>query len=235
MSECGLYKSEPFWFFCEMLADDRMTGALIDWLKDYPGDLCDPEATRLFKEILGHVVDYVFMAHLTVELSMIEDAIPIYVDLDTSWAVKPIGSLPLALSHTAGPRDLDLVVDGIYDLDIMSPISEFDTHTQTPVKKYSASSTSLLMDEEASVVMERKLSGSGSDSRLALSLSMSDKRSFGSVSGSGNGSNSTGDTSHVQWASAVHWVMGHEPVEFAVELTRMQWDLFLTIRVGFLC
>jgi hypothetical protein len=227
MSECGLYKSEPFWFFCEMLADDRMTGALIDWLKDYPGDLCDPEATRLFKEILGHVVDYFFMAHLTVELSMIEDAIPIYVDLDISWAKRPIGSLPLAHPSTDGPRDLDLVVDGIYDLDMMSPISEIDTHTQTPVKKYSASSTSLLMDEEASVVMERKLSGSGSDSRLALSLSMSDKRSLGS--------SSTGDASHVQWAGAVHWVMGHEPLEFAVELTRMQWDLFLTIRVGYFC
>jgi hypothetical protein len=171
------------------------------------------------------VVDYFFMAHLTVELSMIEDAIPIYVDLDISWAIKHIGSLPLAHTNTNGPRNLDLVVDGIYDLDMMSPISEIDT--QTPVKKYSASTASLLMDEEASVVMERKLSGSGSDSRLALSLSMSDKRSLGS--------NSTGDASHVQWASAVHWVMGHEPLEFAVELTRMQWDLFLTVRVGFLC
>jgi len=196
-----------------------MTGALIDWLKDYPGDLCDPEATRLFKEILAHVVDYFFMAHLTVELSMIEDAIPIYVDLDTSWAKKPV-ELAQFQPVTNVPRDLDLVADG-YDLDVMSPISEVDT----PIKKYSHSTASLLMSEEASVVMERKLSGSGSDSKLALSLSLSDKRSLGS--------SSTGDTGHVHWAGAVHWVMGHEPMEFAVELTRMQWDLFLTIRVGF--
>jgi len=201
-----------------MLADDRMTGALVDWLKEYPGDLCNPEATRLFKAILAHVVDYFFMAHLTVELIMIEDGIPIYVDLDSSWSLKPAAS-----SNPDTKANIDVpqqsVIDSMYELDIMSPTDLDDAENDTPLKRLPPSTGSLLVDEETSVIMERRLSGS--DSRVALSShSDKDKKSFMSFD------------KPSEWSAAVCWVMNHDPLEFAVELTRMQWDLFFTIRVS---
>jgi hypothetical protein len=145
------------------MADGRMTGALVDWLKEYPGDLCDPEATRLFKAILAHVVDYFFMAHLTVELIMIEDGIPIYTDFDISWSLKPASSSNIETkSNINAPQEL--VVDSMYELDIMSPTDLDDTEIDTPLKRLGPSTGSLLVDQETSVIMERRLSGS--DSRV---------------------------------------------------------------------
>jgi hypothetical protein len=202
------------------MADDRMTGTLIDWLKEYPGDLCDPEATRLFKSILALVGDHFFMAHLTVELIMIEDGIPIYVDIDTSWSCKLVESTSrqsISLSH-------ELLVDGLYDLDAILSPTDIDTGTPIKSNHLSRSTGSLLIDDEASVIMERRISNT--DSR-------SDKRSTGTGAGSvsGSGSLST-DSSPGQWTTAVNWVMNNDPLQFAAELTRMQWDLFLTIRVS---
>lgn len=194
-----------------------MTGALIDWLKGYPGDLCDSEATRLFKAILALMVDYFFMAHLTIELIMIEDGIPIYTDLDQSWSLQ---SSNLPSNHVGGNASAPqaLVVDSLYELDIMSPteLDENDNNSDAPLKRLPPSTGSLLVDEEASVIMERGLSGS--DSRVALSYH-SDKRSVGSDNPS-------------EWQAAVTWIIEHDPLEFAAELTRMQWDLFVTIRVS---
>jgi hypothetical protein len=199
-----------------------MTGALIDWLKEYPGDLCDSEATRLFKAILAHVVDYFFMAHLTVELIMIEDGIPIYVDLDSSWSFK--SASPSNLDTNTDTRlsaPQELVIDSMYELDIMSPTDLDDHENDTPLKRLPPSTGSLLVDEETSVIMERRLSGS--DSRVALSShSDKDKKSFVS------------SDKPSEWSAAVGWVMNHDPLEFAAELTRMQWDLFVTIRVSHL-
>jgi len=195
-----------------------MTGALVDWLKEYPGDLCDSEATRLFKAILAHVVDYFFMAHLTVELIMIEDGIPIYTDLDSSWSLKPASSSnPDTTANINVPQPL--VIDSMYELDIMSPTDLDDTENETPLKRLPPSTGSLVVDEETSVIMERRLSGS--DSRVALSShSDKEKKSFMSFD------------KPSEWSAAVGWVMNHDPLEFAVELTRMQWDLFFTIRVS---
>ena len=215
MSGCGLYRSA--FLVDEKMdeADGRMTGALVDWLKEYPGDLCDPEATRLFKAILALVVDESFMAHLTVELIMIEDGIPIYVDIDSSWSIQPDQSAVDLHATQIQER-----VESVYELDIMSP-TELDDGNDTPLelelKRLPLSTASSTMNDEASVVMERKLSGS--DSMIALSHS--DKRFLSSA----------GDHSS-EWQAAVGWVMNHDPLEFAAELTRMQWDLFVTIRVS---
>jgi hypothetical protein len=204
------------------MADGRMTGALVDWLKEYPGDLCDPEATRLFKAILAHVVDYFFMAHLTVELIMIEDGIPIYTDFDISWSLKPASSSNIETkSNINAPQEL--VVDSMYELDIMSPTDLDDTEIDTPLKRLGPSTGSLLVDQETSVIMERRLSGS--DSRVALSSHSDrdkDKKAF------------VEREKPSEWSAAVGWVMNHDPLEFAAELTRMQWDLFVTIRVSLL-
>jgi hypothetical protein len=203
-------------------ADDRMTGALVDWLKEHPGDLCDPEATRLFKAILAHVVDYFFMAHLTVELIMIEDGIPIYTDFDISWSLKPASSFnPDTNTNTNINAPQELVIDSMYELDIMSPTDLDDHEIDTPLKRLGPSTGSLLVDEETSVIMERRLSGS--ESRVALSSHSDrdkDKKSF------------IERENPSEWSAAVGWVMNHDPLEFAAELTRMQWDLFVTIRVS---
>ena len=197
-----------------------MTGALVDWLKEYPGDLCDPEATRLFKAILAHVVDYFFMAHLTVELIMIEDGIPIYTDFDISWSLKPASSFnPDTNTNINAPQEL--VIDSMYELDIMSPTDLDDHEIDTPLKRLGPSAGSLLVDEETSVIMERRLSGS--ESRVALSShSDRDKDKKFLIE----------REKPSEWSAAVGWVMNHDPLEFAAELTRMQWDLFVTIRVS---
>ena len=194
-----------------------MTGAMVDWLKEYPGDLCDPEATRLFKAILAHVVDYFFMAHLTIELIMIEDGIPIYVDLDSSLSLKPTSSSNPDTTTNITPQEL--VIDSMYELDIMSPTDLDDHELDAPLKRLPPSTGSLLVDEETSLIMERRLSNS--DSRVALSShSDKDKKSY------------IEREKPSEWSAAVGWVMNHDPLEFAAELTSMQWDLFVTIRVS---
>jgi hypothetical protein len=223
----GITKVSPFHLLSRGIwIDSRMTGALVDWLKEYPGDLCDAEATRLFKAILALVVDYFFMAHLTVELSTIEDGIPIYEDLDASWSIKP--GNPSAPEPVVPVHEVAAGHDSLYDLDIMSPTEVDDNDndngndTDTPLGRLPPSTGNLLVDEEASVIMERRLSGS--DSRVALS-SQWDKRSLSF------GIPSAGDHSS-EWQAAVAWVMNNDPLEFAAELTRMSWDLFVTIRVS---
>lgn len=201
-------------------------GTIVEWLQDYPGDLCDPETTRLFKAIVKQTEDYMFMAHLTVELTMFEEALPIYEDLDTSWSVNRAGALSTSTSKKRQSilSSSELVIDGevLYDLD--SNLSRSDIGT--PIKTHhDPSSVSLLVDDEASVVMARGMSGS--DSRLP---STSDKKSGSGISTSS--SPSGGSDSPVQWTAAVHWVMNNDPVQFAADLTRMQWELFRSIRVG---
>ena len=193
---------------------------MVDWLKEHPGDLCDPKATQLFKAILAHVVDYFFMAHLTIELIMIEDGIPIYTDFDASWSLKPTSSSnPDTTTTTNITAPQELVIDAMYELDIMSPTDLDDHENDTPLKRLPPSTGSLLVDEETSLIMERRLSNS--DSRVALSShSDKDKKSY------------IERENPSEWSAAVGWVMNHDPLEFAAELTRMQWDLFVTIRVS---
>lgn len=202
----------------------RIGGTIIEWLQDYPGDLCEPETIPIFQSIIKSVEGYMFMAHLVVELTMFEEALPIYVDLDTSWSVKPISAadtLTERQSTILPPGELKLDEGVMYDLDANLSHSE---NGCSPVKarQYPHGSTaSLLMNEGASVMMGRNFSGS--DSKLASTTTMSDKKSVSSTS------ISDGPT---QWATAVQWIMNNEPLHFAVELTRIQWELFMSIRVS---
>jgi hypothetical protein len=63
-----------------------MTGTLIDWTSVYPGDLADSTTQAIFRQILGIVLRYPFMAHLTIELVGVEERLPGVIDLDSSWA-----------------------------------------------------------------------------------------------------------------------------------------------------
>lgn len=108
----------------------------------------------------------------------------------------------------------------MYDVD--SNLSRSDIGSPfKPRQNPHGSTASLLVGEEASVVMRRKFSGS--DSKLTSTTSNTDKKSVTLTPPS--------DAS-AQWTAAVQWIMNNEPLHFAVELTRIQWELFLSIRVS---
>jgi hypothetical protein len=196
-------------------------GTIIEWLQDYPGDLCDPETIRIFKTIIKSVEGYMFMAHLVVELTMFEEALPIYVDLDASWSIKPSTAVSTKrLSSILSPSELVVDEGVMYDLD--SNLSRSDIGSPfKPRQNPHGSTASLLVDEEASVVMRRKFSGS--DSKLTSTTSNTDEKSA---------TPSPPSDAPAQWTAAVQWIMNNEPLHFAVELTRIQWELFLSIRVS---
>lgn len=207
-----------------------MTGTLIDWLQAYPGDLCDEETTRLFRVILELVQPHMFMAHLSVELTMIDRDISTYTDLDLSWSLKPPGLTPVSASTRRKSILMpdELVIDGdvLYDLD--ANLSRSDAGT--PVKETSASASSLQVAEEASIIMNRV--DSGSDSRLASASTVSD-RDYKSVHSFYPDGNAVAHAQmHAQWTAAVNWIMTNDPAAFAIELTRLHWELFCAIRVS---
>lgn len=213
------------------LTGNRMTGAIIDWVQAYPGDLCDVETTRLFRLILDSITEHTFMAHLTVELIDIDKRIPTFTDPDKSWALRPPGSISMSNRRKSMmmPDELVLGDDLLYELDTDHSLSRSEVNT--PIKDRGASTSSLQVAEEASAIMNRVTSAS--ESKLATVSSMSDKDNKSIYSGSASASPSASaasDGSPVQWTAAVSWIMNNQPEHFASELTRLQWDLFSAIR-----
>ena len=202
-----------------------MTGTIIDWLQAYPGDLCDTETTRLFRVILEMITEHTFMAHLTVELITINNQIPSLTDPDTSWSFKPAGSISMSNRRKSimNPDELVLDNDLLYELDSASR-SEVDTSIQDR----GASTSSLQVAAEASVIINRV--ASASDSKLATVSSSSDKETKSIYSGSASASPLTGSDGGQQWAAAISWIMDNTPEHFASELTRLQWGSFCEIR-----
>lgn len=203
----------------------RMTGAMIDWLQAYPGDLCDDETTRLFRIILEMIRPQLYMAHLSVELIALERDLPNLTDLDLSWSIKPFDPSSAHVSTSTRRKSMlmsdELVIDSdvLYDLDANLSHSE----AGTPDKAASASASSLQVAEEASVIMSRVTSGS--ESKLA-SMTASNVSSVYSDDGQIQARAQT------QWTAAVNWIMTNDPASFANELTRLHWELFCNIRVS---
>lgn len=206
---------------------------MIDWFQAYPGDLCDDESTRLFRVVLGLVDKHMFMAHLTVELVMIDRKISTFSDPDTSWSLEPPGQQhhhARRKSVMLSPDELVIDDDVLYEFDD-STISR--SEAGTPIKDrtgdMSVSASSLQMAEEASVIISRVDSGSETRFASTTAASASDGKS---VNSSGAATSASANASPAQWTAAVTWILHNDPVLFATELTKLQWELFRAIRVS---
>ena len=181
----------------------RITGALVKWSHAYPGDLKDDQTHALFLRIIHLNLKHTFMAHMTEDLVKVEQNLDNVVDVDTSWTIK-VKSGSLALSSTS-----ELVIDTevLYDFD--SAIEKSSISTPFKESTGSVSSTSLAADANESGSLPRNRSGS--EPRYPLDLRQE-------------------DAGPSKWTGAVQTVLAAEPRTFAAELTRMQWELFSSIR-----
>nr|XP_019010932.1 uncharacterized protein I206_04237 [Kwoniella pini CBS 10737]OCF49713.1 hypothetical protein I206_04237 [Kwoniella pini CBS 10737] len=195
----------------------RLTGALVDWTSRYPGDLHDLTVQNTFKEILEFILHHTFMAHLTGELIMVEHSLPEVIDLDLSWSIKTISSSSKESIHSRKALSTDLVIDTeiLYAI-TDSPLGEKgiildDEAPDTPFSKEHNTHSTRSVSTSSLPVEHLKSDHSG--------RSHSDERIF-----------STDEMGFHKWAQAFNLVTNMDPRSFAVELTKLQWNLFTAIR-----
>lgn len=181
----------------------KITGALIKWAHAYPGDLKDDETHALFLRIIQLNLKHTFMAHMTEDLIKMEQNLENVVDVDTSWAMK-VKSDSLALSS---PSELVIDTDVLYDYDSALEKSSISTPLNGSNGSVSSSSLAANANESGSIPRKR----SGSEPRYPSDLRQD-------------------DTGASKWASAVQTLLTTDPRTFAAELTKMQWELFSSIR-----
>ncbi|KAK8864337.1 hypothetical protein IAR55_001584 [Kwoniella newhampshirensis] len=198
----------------------KLTGALIDWTTQYPGDLQDLSTRALFRDILAIALNYTFMAHLTADLVRVERTFPEIVDLDQSWSMR----------STSGPSNdsapsTELVNRNVsYELESDTGKSEVEiplTREQTSTTANSSRSTSSVGYDCGSSQRTRSESHlrSGSSPFRSLSVRSDDSLMY-----------SVDDPGFSRWSVAVNLVLTSDPKSFATELTRMQLELFSAIR-----
>jgi hypothetical protein len=195
----------------------RLTGALIDWTLRYPGDFAEAQTQAKFREIVRLVLRHTFMAHLTSDLVVFERGLPNIIDVDASWSVRET----LGISTVKPRPDTDLVIDSelLYDLDSTIDDSIISTKEQTASSR-SISTSSLgvegdsgLHSRRASMSVPTRFRDPNSDNGK-FGMGMQDGGEFG------------------KWSGAFDYFLNTEVKTFAVELTKMQWELFAAIRVS---
>ncbi|KAL7421852.1 hypothetical protein Q5752_003623 [Cryptotrichosporon argae] len=218
----------------------KITGALIDWTSQYPGDLAGEPTQAVFRETLAFALRHTFMAHLTADLVAIEAGLVDVVDLDASWSLRPDGN-PAAPSVT-GSSAAELVLDHdvLYELDSGSSSRldkagsartvEKDEPASSMRSTRTVSTTSLNAEPaEAEYLMARTDSATSDAEPRPSNGASAYERSRSNQSGvpsSGLGD----DAGWHRWNYAMTLVVGSDPRHFAMELTRMQWELFADIR-----
>lgn len=153
------------------------------------------------------------MAHLTADLAAIEENLDDVVDVDASWSHRTSGG-NATVASVPSTAQTELLIDGEVLYDFESTLVRSDTDTP-PVKESTpslrtASTTSIAVED---VQAQRKGSNpilvSGSDEfklyRLPEDLN--------------------------KWAAPLRYVLMADPRAFAMDLTRVQWKLFVAIRV----
>ena len=194
----------------------RLTGALIDWTSRYPGDIAGTTTQEMFREALGVLLKQTFMSHLTVDLVLIENSLFEVTDIDASWSVKATG----IKSSLPSSSQTELYLDGEVLYDFESPMGKSELSTPITTKNPSTrtlSSASIGVEPQ----IEAKRSRSASDPRLASFPSDEIKLEHLMDEGS------TG-----RWAIAYNQIMTTDSRTFAIELSKMQWQLFVAIRVS---
>lgn len=190
-------------------ANARISGALLYWAEKYPGDFVDDVTQDLFSKTLRHMAKYTFIAHITADLAKIEALFDTFVDIDQSWSWKP----PKSDSASLGTDDT--IVDeseckGDMSVDTVVP----DNTTPVSKEKLASTRTSSFASVPASAESDSlrppgRAMDSGSD------LSRSDRST---------------DSGHRKWSTSLHAITNMDPHVFALELTRLQWELFAAIR-----
>ncbi|KAL1413595.1 hypothetical protein Q8F55_001370 [Vanrija albida] len=188
----------------------KLAGALVTWTTRYPGDLADSEVQARFRKTLGLLLKHTFLAHITADLVNVEQMFESTVDLDDSWSfitptvIEDIKEAPLDSSNSA----VEIVLDKDDEADSTTPVSKKAPSSRT------MSTTSLSID--ADPYAPRK-TASTTDSSSDIS------RSIASI-------NSGDESGHQRWNAAVQTILSMDAHVFALELTRMQWELFSAIR-----
>jgi hypothetical protein len=202
----------------------RITGALIDWTARYPGDLADDVTQSMFREMLAMILRHTFMAHLAADLVQIEQSLYSAVDIDRSWGLSAPATSNLNVDDSLpSATSTELVIDNdvLYDFESIVGTSESERpgKESTPSSKsISTSSLGLGLEAESAAVIHHARRRSGSDPRLLDGYAVEERSE---------------DVGFARWSHAFAFVINSDPRMFAVELTRMQWSLFVQIRVGF--
>lgn len=177
------------------------------------------------------------MAHLISDLILVQDVLLKTTDPDESWSMRSHG----VTSHSV-VDSTEVLIDkgGASKLDDNEENDEIGSFGCEAASELSASIGSLQLEE-----VQRR--GSGYDSRrIGIPSGVSTLGKGGSFSSEGQHSHTTSDGSSyrmkgmqisdevadARWRNALNMVMRMEPRAFATELTRMQWELFLDIRVS---
>lgn len=157
------------------------------------------------------------MAHLTADLAAVEENIGDVVDLDASWSYKPSDiDGAETVSSMASAIQTELLFEGemLYDFESTLVRSETDTPPSkeiTPSLR-TGSTTSIAVEEMQTSRngSNPKLSNESDDSRIHRGL----------------------DEGVNKWSGALRHVLTVDPKSFAMDLTRVQWQLFIAIRVS---
>lgn len=190
----------------------------------------------IFGEIIALLFKYTFMAHLNSDLISIQNGLLKATDPDESWSLHShdvtshsVEDGTGVLTHNERVRKLDDNEGG----------DEMNSIARKTASNLSASTGTVSLEG----VKHRQ---SESDSRgIEILSGVSTVGKEGSLSGSQhshtrssgasyrmNGMQISDEVADEKWGTALNMVMRMEPKVFAAELTRMQWELFLDIRVS---
>lgn len=199
----------------------KITSSLVLWTTRYPGDLADAETQAIFRDLLAIMLQYSFLAHLTVELVKVEQGLNDVVDIDRSWACgsgshhtppTPTTIPPTTPADPDASTTIELVVDKEHMFDEPEEMNgnlSVSHSLEKPTSTRSMSSSNLSVDAV----------GRPSEHSSSLSDSNSDfNRPIGS------------DPHSQRWASAINTIISMDAHVFAVELTKIQWQMFMNIR-----
>lgn len=190
----------------------------------------------IFGEIIALLFKYTFMAQLISDLISVQNGLLKATDPDESWSMHSHDVTSRSVEDGAGVL---IHNERVRKLDDNEGADEMDSIGRKTASNLSASTGTVPLEG----VKHRQ---SESDSRRIEILSgVSTVGKEGSLSGSQHSHPRSGGASYrmdvmqindevadAKWGTALNMVMRMEPKVFAAELTRMQWELFLDIRVS---
>jgi hypothetical protein len=199
----------------------RITGSLIDWTSRYPGDFADSQTQSVYRETLELLLRHTFMAHLTADLITFEQRLADVTDLDASWSLQ-------ASSDIAQPMSIadESVVDLVNNKGIIGDFDSTINRSQVSIRgrpQSQHSSSSLTIDTHPfSLYLGRHRSDS--ETKVYSGNPSSEDGRFGRKEGD--------EIGYGRWSTACDYVLGTDARLLAVELTKMQMELFNAIEVS---
>jgi len=155
------------------------------------------------------MLKYPFLGHITSELVITEQALDQVVDLDQSWSLERAESQSVENTPQTPPEANEVVLDQEEELD-----DETSSISKDKPRSTRTMSTASLNTDADNYPRRPVSSDRTTDSSSDISRSV--------YSGD--------DIGHQRWSSAITAVLHMDAHVFALELTRMQWELFTAIR-----